>query len=64
MPRERNKVGLELSELIQGNVHAELPADSDMSVLLLVRQAQVKLHTLIDFFPKYYPQEREKAVSH
>ncbi len=64
MPRERNKVGLELSELIQGNVHAELPADSDMSVFIVGPTGSGKTTYIDRFFPKYYPQEREKAVSH
>lgn len=32
---KNNKIGSELSDLIHGNVNAQLPADSDMSVFIV-----------------------------
>lgn len=62
LPKEKNKVGLELSELIQGNVQAKLPADSDMSVFIVGPTGSGKTTYINRFFQKYYLQVLEKTV--
>ncbi|MDA5543329.1 cold shock domain-containing protein [Yersinia rochesterensis] len=55
LPKEKNKVGLELSELIQGNVQAKLPADSDMSVFIVGPTGSGKTTYINRFFSKILP---------
>ncbi|MBE0095397.1 cold shock domain-containing protein [Citrobacter freundii] len=55
LPKEKNKVGVELSELIQGNVQAELPADSDMSVFIVGPTGSGKTTYINRFFSKILP---------
>lgn len=64
LPKEKNKVGLELSELIQGNVQAELPADSDMSVFIVGPTGSGKTTYINRFFSKILPSNtRENCLS-
>tara|TARA_Y100000780_G_C13664923_1_gene410150 strand:+ start:155 stop:1774 length:1620 start_codon:yes stop_codon:yes gene_type:complete len=52
---KNNKIGAELSDLIRGNVHAELPADSDMSVFIVGPTGSGKTTYIDRFFSKILP---------
>ncbi|HID9885439.1 cold shock domain-containing protein [Serratia nevei] len=64
LPKEKNKVELELSELIQGNVQARLPADSDMSVFIVGPTGSGKTTYISRFFSKILPTStRENCLT-
>lgn len=52
---KNNKIGSELSDLIYGNVHAQLPADSDMSVFIVGPTGSGKTTYIERFFSTILP---------
>lgn len=60
LPKDNNKVGSELSELIEGNVLAELPSDSDMSVFIVGPTGSGKTTYIDRFFSKILPASTRK----
>ncbi|EPC6777308.1 type I restriction endonuclease [Escherichia coli O8:H30] len=52
---KNNKIGSELSDLIHGNVNAQLPADSDMSVFIVGPTGSGKTTYIQRFFSKILP---------
>lgn len=55
LPKDNNKIGSELSELIRGNVQAQLPSDSDMSVFIVGPTGSGKTTYIERFFSKILP---------
>lgn len=55
LPKDNNKIGSELSDLIKGNVQAELPSDSDMSVFIVGPTGSGKTTYIERFFSKILP---------
>ncbi|MCP6697704.1 type I restriction endonuclease [Pseudomonas donghuensis] len=55
LPKDNNKIGSELSELIKGNVQAQLPAESDMSVFIVGPTGSGKTTYIERFFTKILP---------
>ena len=55
LPKHNNKIGNDLSELIEGNVQAELPSDSDMSVFIVGPTGSGKTTYIERFFSKILP---------
>jgi len=60
MPTDNSRVGSELSELIEGNVQAELPSDSDMSVFIVGPTGSGKTTYIGRFFLKILPASTRK----
>ncbi|MEM7851311.1 cold shock domain-containing protein [Morganella morganii] len=56
LPTDKNKVGVELSELIQGNVQRRMPSDSDMSVFIVGPTGSGKTTYIDRFFSKILPE--------
>lgn len=64
MPTDNNRVGSELSELIKGNVQAELASDSDMSVFIVGPTGSGKTTYINRFFSKILPSvTRENCLT-
>lgn len=55
LPADKNKVGVELSELIQVNVQRKLPSESDMSVFIVGPTGSGKTTYIDRFFSKILP---------
>lgn len=55
LPTDKNKVGVELSELIQVNVQRKLPSESDMSVFIVGPTGSGKTTYIDRFFSKILP---------
>jgi cold shock CspA family protein/GTPase SAR1 family protein len=56
LPIDKSKVGNELSRLIEGNVHAEMPSDSDLSVFIVGPTGSGKTTYVDRFFSKILPK--------
>jgi len=54
-PKDNNRIGSELSDLIRGNVQAALPSDSDMSVFIVGPTGSGKTTYIDRFFSKILP---------
>lgn len=64
IPKDKNKVGLELSELIEVNIQASLPSDSDMSVFIVGPTGSGKTTYINRFFSKILPSgTRENCLT-
>lgn len=64
LPTDKNKLGSELSELIQGNVQRKLPSDSDMSVFIVGPTGSGKTTYIDRFFSKILPTgTRERCLT-
>lgn len=53
-PHNKSQVELELSSLIEVNVQAEIPADSDLSVFIVGPTGSGKTTYIDKFFQKFY----------
>lgn len=60
LPQDKNKVGSELSNLVEINIHAEMPSDSDMSVFIVGPTGSGKTTYIDRFFSKILPQSTRK----
>ncbi|MDT9000627.1 hypothetical protein RQP53_15235 [Paucibacter sp. APW11] len=58
--RDNSKVGSDLTKLIEGNVHAELPSESDMSVFVVGPTGSGKTTYIERFFSKILPASTRK----
>ncbi|WP_228200605.1 hypothetical protein [Acinetobacter lactucae] len=56
LPHNKSQVASELSSLIEGNVHAEIPADSDLSVFIVGPTGSGKTTYIDRFFSKILPK--------
>ncbi|WP_445776305.1 hypothetical protein [Shewanella sp.] len=56
LPHDKNRVGRELSNLIEGNVQAEMPSDSDLSVFIVGPTGSGKTTYIDRFFSKILPE--------
>lgn len=64
LSRDKHKVGSELSELIKGNLEAEKPLDSDLSVFIVGPTGSGKTTYIDRFFQKILPQDlRESCLT-
>lgn len=64
LPRDQNKVGSELTSLIEGNVHAEMPSDSDLSVFIVGPTGSGKTTYIERFFSRILPNPtRENCLT-
>lgn len=60
LPKDNSRVGSELSELIEGNVQAELSSESDMSVFIVGPTGSGKTTYIDRFFSKILPVNTRK----
>ncbi|HCG8540269.1 cold shock domain-containing protein [Vibrio parahaemolyticus] len=64
LPHDNNRVGSELSDLIEGNVQAEMPSDSDLSVFIVGPTGSGKTTYIDRFFSKILPKStREHCLT-
>lgn len=61
MPHDKNKVGNELTSLIEGNVQAEMPSDSDLSVFIVGPTGSGKTTYIERFFSKILPKPTRES---
>ncbi|ELV8680786.1 hypothetical protein QNE28_000708 [Vibrio fluvialis] len=61
LPRDKHRVGSELSNLIKGNVTAEMPSDSDLSVFIVGPTGSGKTTYIDRFFSKILPKSTREA---
>lgn len=61
LPKDNNRIGSELSELIRGNVRSELPSDSDMSVFIVGPTGSGKTTYIERFFSKILPSATRES---
>ncbi|KPZ59265.1 cold shock protein CspG [Pseudoalteromonas sp. P1-13-1a] len=64
LPQDKNQVGSELSNLIKGNVQAEMPSESDLSVFIVGPTGSGKTTYIDRFFSKILPKStREHCLT-
>lgn len=60
LPHQKSQIGSELSNLIEGNVQAEMPSDSDLSVFIVGPTGSGKTTYIDRFFSKILPNSTQE----